>query len=54
MARNENTANELEHRLKTLKGELELAFAYDYVIVNDDVEFCASEIAEIVEDCGCG
>lgn len=53
-ARNENTANELEHRLKTSKGELKLASAYDYVIVNDDVESCASKIAEIIKDCGCG
>lgn len=54
IARNENTTDELEHRLKTSKDELELSSVYDYVIVNDDVESCESKIAEIIEKCRCG
>ena len=48
LARNENTPDEIEHRLTVAKEELEQASYYDYTVVNDDLESCVSQIANIM------
>jgi len=48
IARNENTPDEIEHRLTVAKEELEQASKYDYSVVNDDLASCVNQIAEII------
>lgn len=48
IARNENTPDEIEHRLTVAKEELEQASKYDYSVVNDELTSCVKQIAEII------
>ncbi len=48
VARNENTPDEIEHRLTVAKEELEQASKYDYTVVNDELESCVSQIMDII------
>lgn len=48
LARNENTPDEIEHRLTVAKEELEQASKYDYSVVNDDLTSCVNQIADII------
>lgn len=48
IARNENTLDEIEHRLTVAKEELEQASKYDYSVVNDNLASCVNQIAEII------
>lgn len=48
VARNENTPDEIEHRLTVAKEELEQAAKYDYSVINDDLTSCVNQIAEII------
>lgn len=46
--RNTETEKVLKQRLEIAKLEVELAFGYDYVIVNDEIEKCATTVCDIV------
>ncbi len=44
------TESEIQTRLATARRELEAANEFDFQLVNDDLEFCAQEIIEIVKE----
>lgn len=44
------TESEIQTRLATARKELEAANEFDFQLVNDDLEFCAQEIIEIVKE----
>lgn len=44
ITRNENTLEEMEHRLAVAEDEFAQASLYDHVVVNDDVDSCIEEI----------
>ncbi len=46
--RNTEEEDEIQRRLKTARGEIEQIYNYDYVVVNDSIEQCATRIMEIV------
>lgn len=46
--RNTETEKVLKQRLEIAKLEVELAFGYDYVIVNDEIKKCATTVCDIV------
>lgn len=46
--RNTETKEGLKQRLEIAKLEVELAFGYDYVIVNEEIEKCAITVCDIV------
>jgi len=46
--RNTETEKGLKQRLEIAKLEVELAFGYDYVIVNEEIEKCAATVCNIV------
>jgi guanylate kinase len=48
-ARATETGGEIEKRLERAKAQLEQANAFDYVIVNDDLDRAASELLDIVQ-----
>ena len=48
IAQNENTPDEIVHRLTVAKEELEQASKYDYTVVNDDLASCVNRVAEII------
>lgn len=48
IARNENTPEEMEHRLTVAEEELAQTFLYDYVVVNDDVDSCVEDIFKLI------
>lgn len=49
IARNENTPEEVEHRLTVAGEEIEQASLYDYVVVNEDLDTCVDRIIDIIE-----
>ena len=44
------TESEIQTRLTTARRELEAANEFDFQLVNEDLEFCAKEIIEIVKE----
>lgn len=46
--RDENSAEEIEERMKRTAKEMEEVKYYDYVLVNDDLQECAKQIKEII------
>ncbi len=48
-ARNTDRPDDLARRLKNSRGEVECARRFDYVVLNDDAERAARELAMIVE-----
>ena len=49
ISRKTNTATDIEKRLKVAKDEIGLAWAYDYIVINDDIETAANEVVSIIE-----
>jgi len=49
--RGSESPEQIERRLRTAKDELAIAGAYDYVIINDDVEQATDELVAIVTTC---
>lgn len=49
IARNENTPEEMEHRLTIAGEEITQASLYDYIVANDDIDTCVNRIIEIIE-----
>jgi len=49
LERNENTPDEIAHRLKAAQDELDQAQKYDHIVVNDDIDACVERIAKIIE-----
>ncbi|MDR1628185.1 MAG: guanylate kinase [Oscillospiraceae bacterium] len=43
-----SNVNNMEDRLKTAEKELKFAHKYDYIVVNDDLEKCVSNILSII------
>lgn len=48
--RGTETESEIQTRLATARRELEAANEFDFQLVNEDLEFCAQEIIEIVKE----
>jgi len=48
LSRNQNSPEEIERRLAQAEVEMTKAPSYDYVVLNDDLEVCADELAAIV------
>ena len=48
-ARNTDRPDDLARRLKNSRGEVEQARFFDYIVLNDDAERAARELAQIVE-----
>lgn len=48
--RNQNTAEEIEGRMKRAKEEMKFKDDYDYVVVNDDADECAARVQQIMEE----
>ena len=48
IARNENTPEEMEHRLTVAEEEIAQASLYDYVVVNDDVDTCVEDLFKLI------
>jgi guanylate kinase len=46
--RNQDSSEAIERRLETARAEVAAVDEYDYVIVNDDVEHCLSELGAII------
>lgn len=42
-------AAQIEERIKTAEFELENAYKYDYVIVNDDLDICVKNVRSVME-----
>ncbi len=49
LSRNQNSPEDVERRLEIAREEMARAQTYDYVLVNDDVDRCAAELAAIVQ-----
>ena len=49
ISRKTNSATDIEKRLKVAKDEIGLAWAYDYIVINDDIETAANEVVSIIE-----
>ena len=48
IARNENTPEEMEHRMTVAEEEIAQASLYDYVVVNDALDSCVEVIFNLV------
>ena len=46
--RNSETQKDLDSRLKRAKLEMEQSVNYDYIVVNDVVDYCANKILNII------
>lgn len=47
--RKTESADVIEKRLDTAKGELKIAHEYDYILINDDVESAADKLSDIIK-----
>ena len=50
LGRNENSPEEIEHRLKVAREEMDAASAYTYQVTNNDVESCVEAIYKIITE----
>lgn len=50
LGRNENSPEEIEHRLKVAKEEMDDASLYTYQVINNDVDSCVEAIYEIITE----
>lgn len=48
-SRDENTKDEIEHRLTVAADELKEKTQFDYILVNNDVQDCVKQIEEIIK-----
>ena len=48
--RNQDPPTSIERRLATARAEVDAVDEYDYVVINDELDRCVSEIAAIVAD----
>ena len=48
VGRNSETPEQVEKRLSDALGQLAFAYAYDYIVVNDDLDDAVVAVAEII------
>ena len=48
VGRNSETPEQVEKRLSDALGQLAFAYAYDYIVVNDDLDDAVAAVAEII------
>jgi len=49
--RGSETPEQLEKRLKDAKNQLSYAYAYDYIVLNDDLDVAVEEVKGIIRAC---
>ena len=48
VGRGKDSIEDIEHRLRNAKGEMDFADKYDYHVVNDDIDIAVKEVKDII------